>query len=290
MSGSARFHGLFIGVNRHSSAAISELRFAEADATALHALFSDTLGAPAELLVGESATRSAIESRFEALADCGPDDVVVATFSGHGSETHELVTYDADIDDLASTCIPLSALTEWFSAIPARHLVCVLDCCFSGAMGAKVLTLDALPRDLRSEEVELSAMAGDGRLILTASTARQPAWEYTRLGHGLLTHHLLEALQGAPEVSEGSRLPVLAVMEHVTRRVIDTAAGFGRDQQPTLRGRRGHHHRVERLHRGSDRRRSGGTRERREPHSRPASASTRGISRAHMVTGPRHES
>lgn len=237
MSGSARFHGLFMGVNRHASAAISELRFAEADATSLHALFTDTLGAGAELLVGESATRSAIQSRFVALSDCGPDDVVVFTFSGHGSETHELVTYDADIDDLASTCIPLSALTEWFSAIPARHLVCVLDCCFSGAMGAKVLTLDALPRDLRSEEVELSAMAGDGRLILTASTARQPAWEYTRLGHGLLTHHLLEALQGAPEVSEGNRLPVLAVMQHVTRRVIDTAAGFGREQQPTLRGR-----------------------------------------------------
>jgi helicase len=237
MSGSARFHGLFMGVNRHASSAISELRFAEADATALHALFSDTLGPNSELLVGESATRSAIESRFEALADCGPNDVVVVTFSGHGSETHELVTYDADVDDLAGTCIALSALTTWFSAIPARHLVCVLDCCFSGAMGAKVLTLNALPRELRSEEVELSAMAGDGRLILTASTAQQAAWEYTRLGHGLLSHHLLEALQGAPEVREDNRLPVLAVMQHVTRRVIDTAAGFGREQQPTLRGR-----------------------------------------------------
>jgi helicase len=237
MFGSARFHGLFMGVNRHASAEISELRFAEADATSLHALFSDTLGAGAELLVGERTTRSEIQSRFEALSDCGSDDVVVVSFSGHGGETHELVTYDAEIDDLASTCIPLSALTEWFSAIPARHLVCVLDYCFSGAMGAKVLTLDALPRDLRSEDVELSAMAGDGRLILTASTAQQPAWEYTRLGHGLLTHHLLEALQGAPEVSDGNRLPVLAVMQHVTRRVIDTAAGFAREQEPTLRGR-----------------------------------------------------
>jgi helicase len=225
-----------MGVNRHASPAVSELRFAEADATALHALFADTLGG-GELLVGEAVTRSAIESRFRALADCGSDDVVVISFSGHGSETHELVTHDADVDDLAGTCIPLALLTEWFSAIPARHLVCVLDCCFSGAMGAKVLTLEALPRGLRSEEVELSAMAGDGRVILTASTARQPAWEYARLGHGLLTHHLLEALQGAPEITEGTRLPVLGLMQHVTRRVIDTAAGLGREQQPTLRGR-----------------------------------------------------
>jgi replicative superfamily II helicase len=232
-----RFHGLFMGVNRHASTAISELRFAEADATALHALFADTLGDESELLIGEQVTRSTVASRFEHLAGCGRDDAVVVTFSGHGSESHELVTYDADVDDLAQTCVPLTLLTDWFSAIPARHLICVLDCCFSGALGAKVLTLEALPRDLHSEEAELRAMAGDGRLILTASTATQPAWEYARLRHGLLTHHLIEALQGAPEVADGDRLPVLGVMQHVTRGVIDTAAALGRTQQPTLRGR-----------------------------------------------------
>lgn len=237
MASTPRFHGLFMGVNRHASAAISELRFAEADGRALHALFADTLGTGGQLLVGHDMTRTAIENGFESLAGCGSDDVVVITFSGHGSETHELVTYDADVDNLAATGIPLALLTDWFAAIPARHLVCVLDCCFSGAMGAKVLTLEALPRDLHSEEAELNAMAGEGRLILTASTARQPAWEHARLRHGLLTHHLLEALQGAPEVVESDRLPVLAVMQHVTRRVIDTAASLGRQQQPTMRGR-----------------------------------------------------
>jgi helicase len=138
------------------------LRFAEADATALHALFADALCDGSELLIGEQVTRSAVALRFEQLAGCGSDDVVVVTFSGHGSESHELVTYDADVDDLAQTCVPLTLLIAWFSAIPARHLICVLDCCFSGALGARVLTLDALPRDLHSEEVELGAMAGDG--------------------------------------------------------------------------------------------------------------------------------
>src|SRR4051812_5636174 len=89
------FHGLFMGVNRHASSAISELRFAETDATALHALFADTLGDDSELLVGEDVTRDAVASRLERLAECRNDDVVVMTFSGHGSETHELVTYDA---------------------------------------------------------------------------------------------------------------------------------------------------------------------------------------------------
>jgi replicative superfamily II helicase len=234
---SPAFHGLFMGVNRYRSPAVNELRFAEADATALHALFADNLGEGAELLLGDALTRPAVQARFEALAGCGRNDVVVVAFSGHGSSSHELVTHDADLGDLASSCIPLALLTEWFAAVPARHLICVLDCCFSGAMGAKVLTADATPRRLESEGLELSAMAGDGRLILTASTAQQPAWEYADLGHGLLTHHLLEALQGAPEVRRAGRLPVLGVMQHIIGRVIDTAAGLGREQQPTLRGR-----------------------------------------------------
>ena len=230
------FRGLFMGVDSYASSAVSELRYAEADATALHALFSDTLGGEAELLVGRRATRAAIESSMRSLAGCSSEDVVVVSFSGHGSETHELVTYDADVDDLAGSCIPLELLTEWFAAIPARQLICVLDCCFSGGMGAKVLRSEATARSLRSEEIELTAMAGEGRLILTASTAQEPAWEMARLRHGLLTHYLLEALQGVEEVQEGQKLPVLRLLEHVTRRVIDAAASMGRNQRPTLRG------------------------------------------------------
>ena len=69
MASTPRFHGLFMGVNRHASAAISELRFAEADGRALHALFADTLGTGGQLLVGHDMTRTAIENGFESLAD-----------------------------------------------------------------------------------------------------------------------------------------------------------------------------------------------------------------------------
>jgi Caspase domain len=58
----------------------------------------------------------AIAAQFAALAQADPDDFVVIGFSGHGSETHELVTSDADVLDLEHTCIPLDELTEWFKA------------------------------------------------------------------------------------------------------------------------------------------------------------------------------
>lgn len=153
-----------MGVDRHASSEIRELRYAEQDAVALHTLFADNLGSGGELLVGSGVTRPEIERRFHQLAQVEPHDVVVVSFSGHGSETHDLVTYDADLDDLAGSCIPLDLLTEWFKAVPARRLVCILDCCFSGAMGAKVLQVESKPRALCSEDSLLEQLAGDGRL------------------------------------------------------------------------------------------------------------------------------
>src|SRR4051812_39458438 len=111
------FRGLFIGVDRFHSNKIKWLSCAARDARALHALFTDTLGGGGTLLTDKLATRTAIESEFHALATCGEDDVVVVSFSGHGSTTHELVTYDADPSDLSRTAIPLDTLAEWFSRI-----------------------------------------------------------------------------------------------------------------------------------------------------------------------------
>lgn len=231
-----RVRGVFVGIDRYQSPDVNELRFAERDACALHALFADTLGDGAELLLGGEATRAAIAGQFAALTEADPDDFVVIGFSGHGSETHELVTYDADVLDLEHTCIPLDELTEWFKAIPARQLVCILDCCFSGAMGAKVLQVESTPRKMLSEVALLDQLAGEGRLILTASTTNQPAWENPRIGHGLLTHFLLEALQGAEEVRRAGKVSIYRLLEYVTERVTDAAREFGARQEPTLRG------------------------------------------------------
>ena len=230
------FHGLFIGIDRYQSPQINWLSCARRDAVALDALFFDTLGGNTELLVDESATRANIEDRFKALVRCDPDDTVVIAFSGHGSDTHELVTYDTNVRDLTNTAIPLSTLAEWFSHIPAKRLVLLLDCCFSGGMGAKVLKADAMPRDFLSVDARLAELSGDGRIVITASAATEPAWENPKSGHGYFTHFLIEALRGGDGVKENGRVSVYRLLEYVTRRVTDLAHQFGHPQHPTLRG------------------------------------------------------
>jgi replicative superfamily II helicase len=242
-NGDPRFRGLFVGINRYQSSDISNLASAVRDATALHALFADNLGEGCTLITDADATLERLRSELAALASSsGEDDTVVIAFSGHGSDTHELVTHDTDPYNLASTALPLDELTDLVSAIPARHLVVVLDCCFSGGAGAKVLNAPLRPRSLSgvplSTDALLSQMAGTGRLILTASTADQPAWEDARLGHGFLTYHLLQALLGPEDVAKDGRISFYDLLKYVTQRVTASASSTARArQEPTLRGR-----------------------------------------------------
>lgn len=73
-------------------------------------------------------------------------------------------------------------------------------------------------------------------MILTASAASEEAWENQKIGHGLLTNFLLEALQGAEEVRQSGKISIYKLLEYVSSRVIASAATFGKSQQPTLRG------------------------------------------------------
>jgi helicase len=231
------FRGLFIGIDRYQSPDINELSCARRDAFALDALFSDTFGSTTRLLVDDQATSSRIEEEFALLAEVDADDTVVIAFSGHGSETHELVTHDTDISDLPHTAIPLDLLEEWFARIPAKRVIFFLDCCFSGGIGSKVLQVPLKPRDMRSTEARLSRLAGNGRIIFTASSATEAAWENGKFGHGLLTYFLIEALLGPTDVATGDQLSLYRLLDYVTVRVKAAAQQLGHAQNPAMRGK-----------------------------------------------------
>jgi helicase len=232
-----KFHGTFIGVDRYRASNIGFLSSAVRDATALHALFADGFNAFPTLLTDAQATRDNIVAELDRLSRESTDqDVVVVSFSGHGSSTHELVPYDADRGRLAETALPLEDLANLLNRIPAATLLCVLDCCFSGGFGAKVLVAPTLARGIGSEEDLLGQIAGKGRIVLAAAAANEPAYEDTALRHGLLTYQLLGALQGAPEVVNAGKIDVYKLIDHVTRRVVDASVALRKEQHPAFRG------------------------------------------------------
>ncbi len=83
----------------------------------------------------------------------------------------------------------------------------------------------------------LDRFTGNGRVVLTASAADQPAMESARRGHGLMTFRLIEALRGAPEVRHGDQVDLYQAIGYVTRHVEADAAQMGHQQTPTMRGR-----------------------------------------------------
>ncbi len=98
--------GLSVGVNRYASSRIPTLASAVRDADALHALFEDNLGGTNVKLLDAAATRDRLVAELDTLvATSGPDDIVVITFSGHGTDSPELVTYDADPFDFSGSCL-----------------------------------------------------------------------------------------------------------------------------------------------------------------------------------------
>ncbi len=231
-----KLHGLFIGIDRYASPGINWLSCARRDAVALCSLFSDNMPGDLVLLTDSDATRKRINSELEKLASCDSDDIVVFAFSGHGTETHEIVPFDADRTSLSTTTLPLSELAERFTKILAKNFIGILDCCFSGGMGAKAIQVDLGMRSIDSPTQLLNELSGDGRIILTASLATERAWEHQKLGHSLLTHFLLEALQGAEEVRKNGKVGIYRLLEYVTTMVIDSANQFGEKQHPMLLG------------------------------------------------------
>ena len=237
------FHGLFVGINRYESPYVKNLASAVRDAQALHALFTDNLGGDTLLLTDGAATAPRLRDELRRLAtECTPDDVVAISFSGHGSDTHELVTYEADLADIAGTTLPLDEFTDLISNVPARHLLVVLDCCFSGGAGAKVLQVTTRARGRAgglplSTEAFFDQIVGTGRVLLTASTAEQEAFEDLRLGHGYLTYFLLQALMGNSPRSTAGAVHLLDLLRDVTTQVKAGVSGtFAARQEPTVRG------------------------------------------------------
>ena len=225
------FRGLFIGIDDYT-APVRRLSCAARDAAALSALFHDSLGGDVKLLSDGDATRGNMVAALAELENAEHDDLVVVTFSGHGTPHHSLVPIDVDPDDNASM-LDLDELAALLDQVPAKRLFVVLDCCFSGGFGGERAFAPGTARNMIEDRAKLTAL-GHGRVVLTACAAGEFAHETIQLGHGLLTNYLLTALQGPPELGHKPQLPLPEFLAYIVRRVMDDAATMGETQTPTI--------------------------------------------------------
>ena len=220
----------FIGVGKHKDPGIRDLVGSARDAIALHALFSDNLrGEAPELLVDEQATLENVRASIvRTLGDATVDDVVVLSFSGHGSHDHRIATTDTNLADLNNTTLGMDELANAFSQSKAKAICCILDCCFSGEAPGKALEDSPTPRDPGSP---LQTLAGDGRILISASADNEVAYESPQTRHGLLTKAIIDLLMATNEPVD-----LLTMGDEVMKTVRAEAARMGVSQTPVLFG------------------------------------------------------
>jgi hypothetical protein len=127
-------------------------------------------------VVTRSSLRSAIDDLFK-----HPADVVLFSFSGHGSENNlggYLVTQDAKKYDEG---VSMSDIIAMANQSKVNEAVLLIDCCHSGHLGNTLAT-------------DNKAVLREGVSILTASRGEQVSVEVS--GGGLFTSLVVDALYG----------------------------------------------------------------------------------------------
>ena len=216
----ARKLALCIGINAYGEAGrrlgLADLRLAENDARDFADLLEGRYGFKADLLLSADATRQRIDAEIGArLAALQSDDVLIVYFSGHGITREFTIEREggavAQREGYLVPCDPAPVETSTREACAAsylsmrdlarrtrdapggRHVLLILDCCFSGFGGLPRGA--AAPTEQEKAETQYRhLMANESRLAMTAGTEFQQACEPDGSRNGLFTTGLLAAL------------------------------------------------------------------------------------------------
>ena len=204
---------LAVGVNEYPNLPSKFwLNYAVPDAKAFVELLQSRFGFDKNniiLLTNAEATKQNIMEKFYSFANpkwVDREDCVLFYFSGHGQtvslprggDVGFLIPYDAKVDlsqeanvsEYKQFCIGMNELNETAKLIPAKHIIFIVDACYSG------LAIEST-RSLRSDiPGYLSKVAkSPTQHIIAAGMQGEESQERAELGHGVFTYKLLEGLE-----------------------------------------------------------------------------------------------
>ena len=208
-------HALVIGIDGYGQ--WPRLAHAVRDAQAIEAALVKQLGFPAgnvtTLLDGQASRANILRALNDKLANplrVKRDDRVFVFFAGHGAtrrlpsgrEVGYLIPADAGAGDLATDGISMPQLQEVAEAISAKHVLFILDACYSGLGLTRAGGRDSGRDPAASPTRFLSDNARRiGRQMMTAGGADQQVADDGPGGHSVFTWTLLQALSGKADLN-----------------------------------------------------------------------------------------
>lgn len=230
---------VIIGIGDYRSDDIPDLKFAGADAEAVHRFLTSPAAGPFEedhvrFLRDEEATGAALrEALFVFLQDAGRDDLVVIYYAGHGApdprrpDNLYLLPYDADLGSLAVTGFPMwDVKTALRRQIDAERVIVIADACHSA--GTQLDDENPIAGGFSQ------LFTPSRRLIMTAADTNEFSFEDSRWGgHGVFTHFLMEGLEGAGDEDGNGIITFTEAFQYTAQNVVQATQGR---QNPQVSG------------------------------------------------------
>ncbi|MFC1580366.1 caspase family protein [Thermodesulfobacteriota bacterium] len=196
-------YALVIGINNYEK--WPALEFAVADAEAVKKKLQSAGFDNIEIILDREATQRRIltELFHEFPEKVTRHDRVAFYFAGHG-QTEDLpkggkrgyiIPVDADTSNYAKTAISMQQIRSLSSRISAKHIIYVMDSCYSGlglnrSFGVSPKISDYLRKVASMRAVQIVTAGGKGEQV------------QEREGHGLFTTYFIKALEGEADFNK----------------------------------------------------------------------------------------
>jgi tetratricopeptide (TPR) repeat protein len=244
-------YALIVGIATYKDSKVPKLNCTTHDARAIFDLLvnPDMAGFKKEnvkFFLDEEATLFNIKDAISnwLYKNAKEDSLVFIFFAGHGGVEEDrfgiekdnlakyLLLYDTDFDNFYASALSNSDFNRLLLSIKSRRLVVFMDSCYSGGVSERKA------RDVKIVDDPYEKMAeGEGRLVIAASQPDQRSFEDANMGHGIFTHHLIEALKGAADFDNDGYVKAMEVYKYLSDAVPETALRLaGGIQEPILRG------------------------------------------------------
>lgn len=257
----AQVWALLIGISDYAQ--VEDLSYASQDAWEMAAWLLDA-GVPSDhirLLTDEAGmTRAELPNLASEVAtlvnvreglgwlrqQADRDDLVVIHFSGHGYQGADdngderdgvdefFVLHDTRAAAKDDTALRDDEFGRFVDRIESEHVLIFFDSCYSGGLSR---SLSPGSRATGQTSDIFSDFRLEGRLVLSASSEQQDAFESPQLEHGVLTHFLLSGLSGAADLNADGHVTIWELFEYAHAEVPRfVLAERGKLQVPQLLG------------------------------------------------------
>jgi len=204
---------VLIGINKYKY--LPQLEYAVRDAEDIRKVLISQFGFKQENIFTLFDNEAAIGDIKNVLGETlrkktGKNDKVLIFFAGHGHTLETpaggnlgfLIPVNGSVrsNEIYATCLSMSEVNILSNLIPAKHILFLVDACFSGLA---ISSRGMLPPE--TEDYLEKITKASGRMIITAGTKGEEVIEKVEWAHNAFSHQLLEGFQTgmADENSDG---------------------------------------------------------------------------------------